>query len=79
MSERVMTLIESMVCDSEVYSIDEIFCDLSGMPGDLTEFGRTIRSKVLKHTGIPQAQSRAGPRRKEWRGVRALEHGERQA
>ena len=48
-----MTLIESMVCDSEVYSIDEIFCDLSGMPGDLTEFGRTIRSKVLKHTGIP--------------------------
>ena len=53
MSERVMTLIESMVCDSEVYSIDEIFCDLSGMPGDLTEFGRTIRDKVLKHTGIP--------------------------
>ncbi|NWN51133.1 Y-family DNA polymerase, partial [Pseudomonas sp. MAFF 301514] len=53
LSERVMTLVESMVCESEVYSIDEIFCDLSGMPGDLTEFGRTIRSKVLKHTGIP--------------------------
>ena len=51
-SERVMTLIESMVCDSEVYS-DEIFCDLTGMPGDLTEFGRKIRAKVLKHTGIP--------------------------
>lgn len=53
MSERVMTIIEAMVWDSEVYSIDEIFCDLSGMPGDLTELGRTIRSKVLKHTGIP--------------------------
>ncbi len=53
MSERVMTLIESMVSDSEVYSIDKIFCDLTGMPGDLTEFGRKIRAKVLKHTGIP--------------------------
>lgn len=53
LSERVMTLIESMVCESEVYSIDEIFCDLTGMPGDLTEFGRKIRAKVLKHTGIP--------------------------
>lgn len=52
MSERVMTLIESMDCDSEVCSIGEIFCDLTGMPGDLTEFGRTIRAKVLKHTGI---------------------------
>ena len=52
MSERVMTLIESMVCDSEVYS-DEIFCDLTGMPGDLTTFGRQIRAKVLKYTGIP--------------------------
>lgn len=51
MSERVMTLIESMVCDSEVYS--EIFCDLTGMPGDLTTFGRQIRAKVLKYTGIP--------------------------
>lgn len=53
MSERVMTLIESMVSECSICSIDEIFCDLSGMPGDLTEFGRTIRSKVLKHTGIP--------------------------
>ncbi|MGZ0717657.1 translesion error-prone DNA polymerase V subunit UmuC [Pseudomonas palleroniana] len=53
LSERVMTLIESMVCDSETYSIDEKFCTLTGMPGNLTEFGREIRAKVLKHTGIP--------------------------
>lgn len=53
MSKRVMTLIESMVSDSEIYSIDGIFCDLTGMPGDLTEFGRKIRAKVLKYTGIP--------------------------
>ncbi|WP_371923912.1 DUF4113 domain-containing protein [Pseudomonas sp. ANT_H4] len=33
--------------------IDEIFCDLTGMPGNLTELGRKIRARVLKHTGIP--------------------------
>ena len=53
MSERVMTIIESMVPAVEVYSIDEAFADLSGIPGDLTVFGRTIRSAVYKRTGIP--------------------------
>ena len=53
MSERVMTIIESMVPAVEVYSIDEAFADLSGIPGDLTGFGRTIRSAVYKRTGIP--------------------------
>jgi DNA polymerase V len=52
-SERVMSVIESMVPDSETYSIDEKFADLTGIPGDLTQFGRQIRSKVLMHTGIP--------------------------
>lgn len=53
MSERVMSLIESMVPAAEVYSIDECFADLSGIQGDLTQFGRDIRAKVLKCTGIP--------------------------
>ncbi|RML91424.1 ImpB/mucB/samB protein, partial [Pseudomonas syringae pv. maculicola] len=53
MSERIMTIIESMVPASEVYSIDEAFADLTGMPGNLTEFGRFIRSTILKCTGIP--------------------------
>lgn len=48
-----MSLIESMVPAVEVYSIDECFADLSGVQGDLTQFGRQIRSKVLKCTGIP--------------------------
>lgn len=52
-SERVMSVIESMVPDSETYSIDEKFADLGGISGDLTQFGRQIRSKVLMHTGIP--------------------------
>jgi DNA polymerase V len=53
MSERVMTIIESMVPAVEVYSIDEAFADLTGIPGDLTAFGRTIRAAVYKGTGIP--------------------------
>ncbi len=53
MSERVMSLIESMVPAAEVYSIDECFADLTGIQGDLIQLGRDIRAKVLKCTGIP--------------------------
>lgn len=53
MSERVMSIIESMVPAAEVYSIDESFADLSGIPGNLTQFGRQIRSTIFKRTGIP--------------------------
>ncbi|MFJ4065990.1 Y-family DNA polymerase [Pseudomonas sp. NPDC089996] len=53
MSQRVMTVIEGMVPALEVYSIDEAFADLAGMPGDLDRLGRDIRARVLKHTGIP--------------------------
>ncbi|ORT73181.1 translesion error-prone DNA polymerase V subunit UmuC [Pseudomonas mosselii] len=53
MSERVMLLIESMVPAAEVYSIDECFADLTGVQGSLTQFGRDVRAKVLRCTGIP--------------------------
>ncbi|MFV2946407.1 translesion error-prone DNA polymerase V subunit UmuC [Pseudomonas japonica] len=53
MSERVMTLIESMVPACEVYSIDECFADLTGVPGDRTQLGRDVRARVLRCTGIP--------------------------
>ena len=53
MSERVMTIIESMVPALEVYSIDEAFADLTGLPGDVSAFGRHMRSTLLKRTGIP--------------------------
>lgn len=53
MSERVMSLIESMVPAAEVYSIDECFADLTGVQGSLTQFGREVRAKVLRCTGIP--------------------------
>ncbi|RIJ06660.1 translesion error-prone DNA polymerase V subunit UmuC [Pseudomonas sp. 91RF] len=52
MSERVMSVIESLVPAVEVYSIDEAFADLSGI-GDLDSLGRQIRSQVLRCTGIP--------------------------
>ncbi|MBA1232483.1 Y-family DNA polymerase [Pseudomonas viridiflava] len=53
MSQRVMSIIESMVPAVEIYSIDEAFADLTGMPGDLTELGRSIRTAVYRRTGIP--------------------------
>jgi DNA polymerase V len=53
MSERVMTIIESLVPALEVYSIDEAFADLTGIPGDLTAFGRKVRATIFKQTGIP--------------------------
>jgi DNA polymerase V len=54
MSERVMNTIASMVKDVEVYSIDEIFLDLSGYEYfDLLKLGQNIRKTVKAHTGIP--------------------------
>ncbi|WP_373187492.1 translesion error-prone DNA polymerase V subunit UmuC [Halopseudomonas sp.] len=51
-SERVMTTIENLVPALEVYSIDEAFADLTGVP-DREALGRRIRAGVLKATGIP--------------------------
>lgn len=53
MSERVMTVIESLVPALEVYSIDEAFADLTGMQGSMEALGREIRAQVLQRTGIP--------------------------
>jgi len=52
MSERVMSVIESMVPAVEVYSIDESFADLTGVP-DASALGRALRAKILKCTAIP--------------------------
>lgn len=54
MSSRVMDTIEAMTPRCEVYSIDEVFCDLSGMIryGNLTDFGRAIRASVRQRTHL---------------------------
>ncbi|MFC5694863.1 Y-family DNA polymerase [Pseudomonas sp. GCM10022186] len=53
MSDRVMAILEEMAPATEVYSIDECFADLSGIPGDLVRLGREMRARVLRCTGIP--------------------------
>ena len=64
MSERVMTVIESMVPAAEVYSIDEAFAELTGMPGDLERLGRQIRAEVISAQVSQSAL--ALPLRKPW-------------
>ncbi|WP_406671525.1 Y-family DNA polymerase [Raoultella terrigena] len=54
MSNRVMTTLEELSPQCEIYSIDEAFCDLSGVRNcrDLTDFGREIRETVLRRTHL---------------------------
>ncbi|CAG8871138.1 Protein UmuC [Pseudomonas fluorescens] len=60
MSQRVMSVIEGMVPSLEVYSIDEAFAELTGVPGSLDMLGRDLRAKVLRDTGIPVGIGIAG-------------------
>ncbi len=53
MSERMMSLAAGLGHTQEVYSIDESFIDLSGIPGDLVRRARTIRRRILQWIGIP--------------------------
>ena len=54
MSARVMKVLSQFSPRLEVYSIDEAFLDLSEqIIDDLSEFGRTIKARVLQFTGIP--------------------------
>lgn len=93
MSMRMMTTLEEMSPRCEVYSIDESFCDLTGVRNcrDLTEFGREIRATVLQRThltvGVGIAQTKtlaklANHAAKQWQhqtgGVVDLSNIERQ-
>lgn len=93
MSQRVMTTLEEMSPRVEIYSIDEAFCDLTGVRNcrDLTEFGKEIRATVLQRThltvGVGIAQTKtlaklANYAAKKWQrqtgGVVDLSHRERQ-
>ncbi|RCN12911.1 DNA polymerase V subunit UmuC [Pseudomonas aeruginosa] len=48
-----MTILEEMAPAVEVYSIDECFAELTGIPGDLVRLGREMRARGLRCTGIP--------------------------
>ncbi len=52
MSNRVMSILASYAPRQEVYSIDESFLDLSGVP-KLRELSYEMRERVLRWTGIP--------------------------
>ncbi len=54
MSSRVMATLEELTPRCEIYSIDEAFCDVSGVRHcrDLTDFGREIRATVLQRTHL---------------------------
>lgn len=53
MSQRVMTILAGFAPRAEVYSIDECFLDLTGLPGDLSNYCLGICNTVKQYTGIP--------------------------
>lgn len=53
MSRRVMTVLEQFSPDLEVYSIDEAFLRLDGLPIVPEEYGRVMKTTVYQWTGIP--------------------------
>ena len=52
-SDRVMTLLSRLAPRISIYSIDECWVDLSGMPGDLADWGTQTRKAVLQQIGMP--------------------------
>lgn len=52
-SSRMMSLAAALGHRQEVYSIDEAFSDVSGIPGDITKRARAIRARVHQWVGIP--------------------------
>lgn len=51
-SNRVMTVLGEFSPRQEVYSIDECFLDLEGMP-DPTQTGQVIRKRIRQWVGVP--------------------------
>jgi DNA polymerase V len=52
-SDRMMSIVAALGHRQEIYSIDESFIDLTGVPGDLTKRARAIRARVNQWIGIP--------------------------
>jgi len=53
LSARIMRVLTRFCPSVEIYSIDEAFADISGMPGGPTSFARRLRATVEQWTGIP--------------------------
>lgn len=53
MSNRMMGIAAGLGPCQEIYSIDECFIDLAGVPGDLTKRSHIIRERIQRWIGIP--------------------------
>ena len=53
LSARVMETLRDFSPELEVYSIDEAFLQLDGIPGDLWSYGRKMRQRVWRDVRIP--------------------------
>ncbi len=81
LSARMMSILRQFAPRQEIYSIDEAFLDLSGQPGNLTDYGQAIRQRVSQWIGIPtcvgigptktlaKLANHIAKKRPEWAGV----------
>jgi DNA polymerase V len=53
MSNRVMSVLSEFSPRQEVYSIDESFLGMDGMPGDLTKIAQVMRKRIKMWVGVP--------------------------
>jgi DNA polymerase V len=53
LSDRVMSIAAGLGHEQEVYSIDECFVSLEGIPGDMTARARAVRERILQWVGLP--------------------------
>ncbi|MFW0003642.1 MAG: hypothetical protein AB8W78_12150 [Arsenophonus endosymbiont of Dermacentor nuttalli] len=80
---RVMEVLTSLVKKLEFYSIDEAFCDLSGINSlyDLTKFGFYLQQQIMQHchlsvgVGISTTKTLAKLANfaaKQWKGAKGV-------
>jgi len=53
LSNRVMSLLSRFSPSQEIYSIDESFLELTGIPVNHTDYGQQIRRTIRQYVGIP--------------------------
>jgi len=53
LSHRVMSTLGQFAPEIEIYSIDEAFLNLTGLPVQLEDYAQKVRKAVLKNIGIP--------------------------
>lgn len=52
-SNRVMSILNDFSPRCEIYSIDECFLDVSGIPGEAAQLGQQIRRRIKQWVGVP--------------------------